>query len=266
MNKELFFAHIRSEPFGGALDQTQVEGVELILIEAERRGWDDRWTAYTLATVYHETAATMSPISEFGRGKGRAYGKADPETSKTYFGRGFVQLTWKDNYKKMSELAGRDLVKFPDLALRSDIATKILFEGMERGSFTGRRLDHYFSKRTDWIGARKIVNGTDQAEHIARVARQFFEAIQVAKRPAEMLGENANLEHGSKPLLKSKTAWGATISGGAAISGAVREITDNSSHVFSTASGIFIALAIIGFLGALIVISERRKRGRQFGF
>ena len=59
-----------------------------------------------------------------------------------YIGRGFVQLTWEDNYRKMSSMLGliddRDLVDHPEMALDSLIASRIMFRGMAEGWFTGK--------------------------------------------------------------------------------------------------------------------------------
>ena len=60
-----------------------------------------------------------------------------------YYGRGFVQITWKLNYKKFGYLLGLDLVKIPYLALDKSIAAKILCVGMSRGLFTGNKISDY---------------------------------------------------------------------------------------------------------------------------
>ena len=44
----------------------------------------------------HECANTYRPIEEIGKGKGRPYG-TPTSNGKTYYGRGFVQLTRKTN-------------------------------------------------------------------------------------------------------------------------------------------------------------------------
>jgi putative chitinase len=132
-----------SLPFPGAISQTQVGGCNALLDEAERRGFDSRWTAYCLATAYHETAHTMLPIAEYGRGRGKAYG--EPINGKVYYGRGYVQLTWIKNYETMGKLLKADLVGNPELALDPKIAAQVMFEGMIRGSFTGKRLSDFFN-------------------------------------------------------------------------------------------------------------------------
>jgi predicted chitinase len=131
-----------------------------------------------LATAHHETDRTMQPIREYGRGKNRPYGVVDPETGQAYYGRGYVQLTWRDNYAKMGKLCGADLVKTADLALRADYAAIIMFEGMIAGSFTGKKLAKYFDPTTeDWVNARRIINGLDKANAIAAYGKAYYAAI-----------------------------------------------------------------------------------------
>lgn len=176
MNRKEFFDKARSNPFGGALSQSQVEGMTVILDEWDRRRLSDlRQLAYMLATAFHETARTMQPIREYGRGKGMKYGT-------TYYGRGFVQLTWKANYQKAKDRFGEDFVGNPDLALRPDLAAKIMFSGMTEGWFTGKELSDYINADgCDYKGARKIINGTDKAVTIAGYAASFEKAIAAAQ-------------------------------------------------------------------------------------
>lgn len=60
-----------------------------------------------------------------------------------FYGRGFVQLTWEENYQKATQLYGIDLAKEPDRAMEASLAVRILFDGMNDGWFTGRDLDDY---------------------------------------------------------------------------------------------------------------------------
>jgi putative chitinase len=178
MNRLIFYDTIRQNIFDGKIKQSQVNGIEAILNQWENEKLTDlRWLAYMLATVFHETGATMQPIEEYGKGRGHPYGKPDPITGLKYYGRGQVQLTWKYNYETMGNILGVDLVRHPELALQLDISVKILFQGMIKGFFTGRRLEHYFNYKTDWVNARRIVNGTDRAELIANYAKKFYKAL-----------------------------------------------------------------------------------------
>ena len=180
-----FFAAVREKPFAGWLTQSQVNGMNSLLDvwegspSANPAPPDPRWLAYMLGTVYHETAMTMQPISEYGRGVGRAYGHPDPITRQVYYGRGYVQLTWKYNYRTMSAVVGEDLVAKPDLALEPAIAAKIMFYGMEHGSFTGVGLSRYFTAASaDWINARRIINGLDCAPAIGMYSQEFLAGLE----------------------------------------------------------------------------------------
>ena len=174
-----FFSLVREKPFNGTLTQGQVNGINAVLDTSEARPPQlMSFLAYELGTVYHETAMTMLPIAEYGHGAGRSYGHPDLQTRQVYYGRGYVQLTWKYNYVAMGKLLDVDLVNHPDLALEPDIAAKIMFEGMEKGIFTGRKLADYFTaEKSDWINARRIINGLDCASAIATYAQEFNEAL-----------------------------------------------------------------------------------------
>lgn len=185
VKRDFFFATVRNE--FGSLSQSQVDGFNAILAEWDvfSGSSDKRWLAYMLATAWHETDKTMKGIEEYGKGKGRPYGKPHPITNKIYYGRGLVQITWYENYLKMSKILYDDnrLVWDPDLALDLKVATKIMFEGMTtgksfKGDFTNRHLGQYFNlKKDDPVGARWIVNGQDKAKKIATHHIKFLTAI-----------------------------------------------------------------------------------------
>lgn len=180
--------------FGGRLLQSQIDGIETILTTIKTAGiGDDRKTAYMLATVFHECAKTMQPITEFGKGAGHDYGKklkmgGGPghripyiTPDKLYYGRGYVQLTWFENYQSMGKLLQIPLLDNPELALAPQTAARIMIKGMTGGLFTGASLGMYFTNtKTDWINARKIINGLDAAEAIAGYAQVFYKGLTVS--------------------------------------------------------------------------------------
>ena len=135
----------------------------------------EHW-AYVLATVEHETAGTFKPVRE-------AYWLRDPDgwlrrnhpEYYPYYGRGYVQITWKENYEKFGKLLGIDLVGNPDLALDPDNALFILVYGFKHGSFTGRTLERYVPG--DFLHARRCINGMDRAEHIATIAKRYLNEL-----------------------------------------------------------------------------------------
>ena len=174
IDRKEFYSQLRATLVKGGLNQAQVDGFEAILDEWEKRNLQDlRWLAYIMATAWHETAQRMQPIEEFGRGRGKAY-------APTYYGRGFVQITWERNYAKLSDVIDVDLVTHPEKALEMDNAIQILFVGMIDGLFTGKALSDYFGRNADWRGARAIVNGKDRAAEIAGYAQKIWDSLRIA--------------------------------------------------------------------------------------
>ncbi|WP_234851018.1 hypothetical protein [Sinorhizobium meliloti] len=182
MDRAKFFAAVRSPLFAGKMSERQVQGVDAILDEAERRGTPLAHLAYMLATALHETARTMQPIAEYGKGAGRKYG-VKGKYGQVPYGRGYVQLTWDSNYERADKelgLGGKLLRNF-NLAMRQDIAAKIMFVGMTEGWFTGKKLADYLAgDKADYVGARRIINGTDKARTIAGHAAVFEKALKAA--------------------------------------------------------------------------------------
>ncbi|MBB4347920.1 glycoside hydrolase family 19 protein [Aliirhizobium cellulosilyticum] len=213
MNRAKFFAGVRTSVFDGRMNQPQVEGIEAMLdASAAFKVNDPRHIAYILATPVIETGGTFQPIvenlnySEQGlrntfpkyfspadakayarqpqKIANRAYGNRMGNGSESsgdgwrYRGRGYCQITGKDNYGKFSDLLGIDLVANPDLALTDDVAGKIITIGMRDGIFTGKRLGDYFtSNGSDWVNARRIINGLDRANDIAGYGKKFYAAL-----------------------------------------------------------------------------------------
>lgn len=165
--------------FGVTLNASQVAGVSAIAAAFYKRGYTDkRLLTYFLATAFHETAKTMQPIEEYGKGAGRGYGIPDATTGKAYFGRGYVQLTWRTNYAKASQELGVDFVHHPELALQAPYAIAIMFSGMMDGWFTGHKLTDYFSVHgAAPISARMVVNGSDCAVPIAGYYNTILKAV-----------------------------------------------------------------------------------------
>ena len=146
----------------------------LIIDMCKKHGLLRNQAAYVLATAWHESAHTMRPVMEYG---GTAYLKAKKYWP--YVGRGYVQITWLENYQKASKALGVDFVKFPKMLMEPKYAAPILVVGMKEGWFAGdkkgrHRLDRYITlQKSDYTGARRIVNGTDKAGLIATYAHAY---------------------------------------------------------------------------------------------
>jgi putative chitinase len=169
MDRAKFFAAVRPSIFAGVISSSQVSGTEKILDEAQKRGVPLRQLAYILATAFHESAHTMQPVREMG-------GEKYLRTKKYYpwVGEGLVQITWENNHRKFGATKPGQMMTWP-------MALKALFDGMLKGMFTGKKLDDYIlGDRTDYVGARRIVNGTDKAALIAGYAEKFASALRAA--------------------------------------------------------------------------------------
>lgn len=200
INRKFFFDQCRQTLFTGKLGKDQVGGLSFILDvwEKNHAKKDDRWLAYALGTAFHETSFTMQPIRERG-GKDYFFRMYDPDSplpkraaqarsvgaqpgdGVVFYGRGYVQLTWRANYAKMGKAFGLDLTSSAvaaDQVLQAELAARIMFKGMEEGAFTGRKLADYFNPTTeDWKNARRIINRNDCDEIIAMYAKKFYSAV-----------------------------------------------------------------------------------------
>jgi len=173
MNETYFFDRVRRAVFGGRLTAKQVDGMTRILDFRDSMwpGMPDAELAYVLATVVHETAFEMQPITERG---GQKYLQAKPYWP--FVGRGLVQITWERNYKLFK-------VDPPEKALEWPIALDIAFRGMVKGMFTGKKLSDYIGPgKCDYVAARRIINGQDRARLIAGYARSFQDALKQANQ------------------------------------------------------------------------------------
>lgn len=178
-----FFATVRSKL--GRLNQKQVDGFNAILEASKAHVTSHR--AYMLATAWHETAMTMQPIREYGSHKyldkydtarlAERLGNTpeDDDDGQLFAGRGFVQITGRDNYRRFG------IENTPDDALKLDVATNILVKGMYEGLFTGKGLNDYLTTAhgniETFTKARRIINGTDKDRQIAQYALIFQEAL-----------------------------------------------------------------------------------------
>jgi hypothetical protein len=186
MDRSKFYDVVRSKM--GSINQSQVDGFEFLLTTGETRQSPLCQLAYILATTFHETASTMQPIAEYGKGNGHEYGKPLPQyNNQRAYGRGYVQLTWDYNYEKADaalRLNGALLKNF-ELALDPKIAAPILFQGMGQGWFTSKALGQYVTPdnvtKIDYYNARRVVNGTDKADLIKGYAITFQSALEAAK-------------------------------------------------------------------------------------
>ena len=127
----------KSEPINMLSNYPQHEAV--LQRAAKAAGIKGTELAQFMAQTNHESW-DFSRLKEKGMGKEYFSKKYDPKfaprTAKIlgnkhvgdgekYHGRGFIQLTGRDNYRMASQALGIDLLKQPELAERPDVAAKI---------------------------------------------------------------------------------------------------------------------------------------------
>ena len=154
----------------------QVSNAKIIMDECVNFTKDPRHLAYVLSTAIGECDLRL--IKEQKAREGTALWDLQKRYWNTgYFGRGFVQITWHEVYARFGKILGIDLVGNPDLALKPDVAAKIMCMGMKKGLLTGVSLDTYFNEqKSDWFNARRIVNILDKAQIFADRAKAIFDA------------------------------------------------------------------------------------------
>jgi hypothetical protein len=194
IDKDRFFTDFTART-GLPLGATRRSGLDFLLgaLAADAEFSMLREMAYVLATIRWETAHTFQPVQEkrFSKsGNPRGWAHQDVYWRTGFYGRGYVQLTWEDNYRKASfkltgqkaaidgtavTIAAKTLLEHPDYAMQPEVAYAIASRGMRDGWFTGKKLSNYISEGNppDYIGARRIINGTDRAPEIATMAGQF---------------------------------------------------------------------------------------------
>jgi hypothetical protein len=151
---------------------------------------DIRWAAYMFATIEWEAGHTFLPVEEDPASWGKHTGptgyareitvkdEAGHDHKNRYYGRGYVQLTWQDNYEKLGDRlgVGHDLEIDPEKVLEQNTAYKIASVGMREGLFrSSHKLSKYITgSACDYYSARNIINGNyDSASDIEKYAIGF---------------------------------------------------------------------------------------------
>lgn len=191
LDNPTFFNQLRTS-LRTRFDDEQVQAIKLLLAEADRHGVTDKnQMAYILGTCWHESGFKSVPERRSKKIGSQLWKWQQRYFPQGWYGRGFSQLTWRKNYLKFSPIVGVDLVANPDAVLKPEIGAKILVFGMVNGTFVSAglysptKLSRYFApnKTPDWIGARRIVNGTFMAEDVAAKSVRILSAIVASLPP-----------------------------------------------------------------------------------
>lgn len=198
-NTTAFFNYLRQRFPNGRLLLSQVEGMTDILEAC--LGLPNEHTAYVLATAYHETGARMQPVREgfaksdasARRAVARLYKRGRISRNyalplykgNSFYGRGYVQLTHFENYRKTGKALGVALELTPDLMLDSKFSAKAMVWGMRTGAYRNRSLSGTITgpNPDQWRLARNIINGDvrKNGRKIGNYAAFFYEALEKMK-------------------------------------------------------------------------------------
>ena len=218
-----FFDHLRSSKIlGTKLTADQVKGCEAIIAACRGMpvSWTayvlatahhetgrkmvpntedlNYTTAARIRAVWPTRFATNADAQPFVRKprelanevyNGRMQNRPGSDDGWHFRGRSWPHITGRENYTKADQKLGLngELLRNPDLALRWDIAAGLTAGGMEEGWFTGKGLGNYLpngrATAGQFVSARKIINGTDQAESIAAYALVYQSALVAGGYP-----------------------------------------------------------------------------------
>lgn len=171
--------------------------------------------AATMAVESKEPIAEKAPItvdpvayfeSKYGyqTNVGRTLGNTQPGDGYKFRGRGFIQLTGRDNYTRYGKMINVNLAETPDLALRPDIAAR-LFAAYFNHSGASKA-----AEMQDWRAVRYAVNGgyngwnvfVAQVNNLLASATQKPDATAVSPPPLDPGYQHS----GNEPQADSRTS------------------------------------------------------------
>ncbi len=208
-NYEMGDGNVAIQKGSTSLTEHMKAGIGVLLDAWDRQADPDkRRLAFILATARRESRNTFSPLREAPgcgddescreraieallarraqqSGKSPKPNYALPDANgHRYYGRGFIQLTLKRNYKAASERLGLDLVNDPDKVMEAALAADILVRAMLEGWYGSRRpLSFYINgSKEDWINARNNVNpGSPNKPITAVYAKEIVKCLRAAQ-------------------------------------------------------------------------------------
>ena len=245
----------------------------LIIETGKKYGLLRNQMAYVLATACWETGRTMKPVKEAYWVKNAEAWRKKNLRYYPWYGRGFVQLTWEANYVRAGKILNLDLTTNADKVMEPEISALILVHGSAEGWFTGKKLSDYITlKKSDFIGARRIINGTDKARAIADIAKDYDKALMnigygvsdtpTYEDPSDKLAQN-NIKSGvnsTTNIAAGGTAVVTTISTVNEITKSVTEASDGVSGII--AAGPWVLLLLVGLGAAWWIWKERQKKSK----
>lgn len=240
-----FLALVTPDLYRGSLPEKQSRPLRALVTEGLARGASLKRIAYVLASAHHETGRFLHleeiASGEAYEGREKTLGNTEPGDGPRFKGRGYIQITGRDNYTRMSSVVGVDLVADPDAAMLPDIACVIAWHGMSEGTFTGRKLADYITPaKCDFISARRIVNG-DVAKNGALIAgyADAFLAALIAAGVAPTVQPAERSSPAKSTTLQASAGQIAT--GASGVAGAVGYL-EGTAQIIAIVGGVLVVL------------------------
>lgn len=162
---------VSSTNLSQALENWKLVKKQLLILSDVCDEWN--WGA-AAATILVETASTFSPIKEYGGSQyflrnywdkpktRKALGNLVPADATNYCGRGFIQLTGRNNYTKAATALGVNIINSPTMAEEPETAAKIFAwywksHGLPKLCQQAESSTVY--RKSIWIGVRQRING-----------------------------------------------------------------------------------------------------------
>lgn len=129
-----------------------------------------------LGSVRIECGRSYKPVTEFASGEayeGRLdLGNTQPGDGVRYKGRGYLQITGRNNYDNYGKKLGIDLINKPELALDPTVSAKILAM-----YFRDKDINISCMAR-DWTRVRRKINGgVNGLQEFISVVNQFLQKV-----------------------------------------------------------------------------------------
>lgn len=155
-----------------------------------------------------QTETQVAPIAEVGKDfskyepgtrVGKILGNTQPGDGARFKGRGFIQLTGRDNYKRIGAAIGADLINQPDLLLLDPVvsARAAVAYLKSRGGFKA-------AEKGDWEAVRRAVQPGSDPDGMAR----FLKALTALQRQIEAVADATGVTLPPMPPIPSPPAGG----------------------------------------------------------
>lgn len=156
---------------------------------------NDTERAMFLSQMAHETG-NFKWTEELASGdqyEGRAdLGNVMPGDGSRYKGRGFIQITGRDNYRHFGDKIGLDLESNPELAKDPEVAAKIAIE------YWKERVNREAAQNGDVLTVTKNINGgINGLEDRANKFENYYSVMSQKKSPLEAAQEAETFSDGS---------------------------------------------------------------------